>query len=299
MQNSNELTYSANESQSSSVKSLRDRIFSLIGMPMLFVLVTLAIVQAWLVKDYRFIDAEEGLGYWLGIGGGVLMLLLLLYPLRKHINALHFLGKINVLFRIHMVFGILGPTLIVLHTNFQLGALNSNVALFCMLIVATSGLMGRYLYFRIHSRLSGKKLTTLELQKQSLDSLRQLNEDLPNFNHLTDYLDRYKNEGHYFDHSMLGFIFSPWLRLKRFLIYRDLSSRCQASIKEHTSDKKQQKLLISRTQKNLKLYIFSVLRLAKLDLYQRTFSLWHVLHLPLFMMMLVTGIFHVIAVHMY
>ena len=40
-------------------------------------------------------------------------------------------------------------------------------------------------------------------------------------------------------------------------------------------------------------------RVAEFESYERLFSLWHVLHLPLFFMLLVAGIVHVIAVHVY
>ena len=40
-------------------------------------------------------------------------------------------------------------------------------------------------------------------------------------------------------------------------------------------------------------------RVAEFESYERLFSLWHVLHLPLFFLLLVAGIVHVIAVHVY
>jgi hypothetical protein len=46
-------------------------------------------------------------------------------------------------------------------------------------------------------------------------------------------------------------------------------------------------------------HIDSVRRVAELSTYERLFSLWHVLHLPLFFMLLVAGIAHVIAVNIY
>jgi hypothetical protein len=46
-------------------------------------------------------------------------------------------------------------------------------------------------------------------------------------------------------------------------------------------------------------HIDAVRRVAELSTYERLFSLWHVLHLPLFFMLLVAGIVHVIAVHVY
>jgi hypothetical protein len=38
---------------------------------------------------------------------------------------------------------------------------------------------------------------------------------------------------------------------------------------------------------------------AAFEAYERLFSLWHVLHLPLFFMLLIAGIVHVIAVNVY
>ena len=40
-------------------------------------------------------------------------------------------------------------------------------------------------------------------------------------------------------------------------------------------------------------------RVATFQAYERLFSLWHVLHLPLFFMLIIAGIVHVIAVHVY
>ena len=48
-----------------------------------------------------------------------------------------------------MVLGILGPTLIILHSNFKIGSLNSRLALFTMLVVVASGIVGRYLYSQV------------------------------------------------------------------------------------------------------------------------------------------------------
>jgi hypothetical protein len=46
-------------------------------------------------------------------------------------------------------------------------------------------------------------------------------------------------------------------------------------------------------------YLATARKVVQLNFYERLFALWHVLHLPLFVMMLITGIGHVIAVHMY
>ena len=91
------------------------------------------------------------------------MLLLLLYPLRKRIKKLKFLGPLPRWFRNHMIFGISAPIAALYHCNFSLGSLNSRIALYSALIVAGSGLIGRFIYRKIHHGLYGRKASLKEL----------------------------------------------------------------------------------------------------------------------------------------
>jgi hypothetical protein len=43
----------------------------------------LLLLAGWVSRDQRYLVAESGIGYWFGIIGGSMMLLLLIYPLRK------------------------------------------------------------------------------------------------------------------------------------------------------------------------------------------------------------------------
>jgi hypothetical protein len=132
-----------------------------------YVVVMFLIYAGWQQRPEWPMTAESGAGYALGIIGGSLMLLLMLYPLSKHFRVLRKIGSTRFWFRIHMLFGVLGPLCVLFHSGFQLGSLNSNIALFCMLIVATSGLIGRYFYTRIHHGLYGRKASLQELQQHS------------------------------------------------------------------------------------------------------------------------------------
>ena len=51
-----------------------------------YALLTLLIVAGYLLREYSPITPEAGIGYWLGIIGGSMMLSLLIYPLRKRIR---------------------------------------------------------------------------------------------------------------------------------------------------------------------------------------------------------------------
>ena len=39
--------------------------------------------------------------------------------------------------------------------------------------------------------------------------------------------------------------------------------------------------------------------MAQFSFYERLFGLWHILHLPIFFMMILSALVHVLAVHMY
>ena len=123
----------------------------------------LLVLVGWLQRDSQFFSAEDGLGYFLGIVAACCILVLLLYPLRKRWRPLRFLGRIKDFFRLHMVMGILAPVTALYHCNFQLGSLNSRVALFSALLVAGSGLIGRFIYAKIHHGLYGRRARLKEL----------------------------------------------------------------------------------------------------------------------------------------
>ena len=63
----------------------------------------------------NYITPESGLGYALGITGGVMMLIMLLYSLRKRAKSMREWGPIRYWFKTHMILGVLGPILILFH----------------------------------------------------------------------------------------------------------------------------------------------------------------------------------------
>ena len=122
------------------------------------------IVVGWLGRENSYLSAADGTGYALGIIGGVGMLLLMGYPLRKSLRSMQGWGPIKYWFQVHMILGVVGPVLVLYHANFSLGSTNSNLAMFSMIIVACSGLIGRHFYKKIHFGLYGHKATLKELR---------------------------------------------------------------------------------------------------------------------------------------
>ncbi len=249
----------------------------------------------------QYITPQTGVGYALGILGGSSMLLLLVYPARKRVRALGFLGTTKRWFQAHMVLGIVGPVLVLFHSNFGLGATNSNVALACMLVVSGSGLFGRYFYTRIHHGLHGRKASLAEL-KEYADKLRWVTTSVE---FLPDLVARIESEERAIVErcQRLPLLARPLvcatsvtLARRRLRRYVQQSLRASTANDRHCARK-------PRLRETASGYIDDRLsatrRVVEFAAFERLFSLWHALHLPLFLMLLVAGIVHVVAVHVY
>ena len=269
-----------------------------------YLLLSLLIILGWMLRDHGLINPEAGLGYWLGIAGGSSMLALLLYPVRKRIRWLHRLGATRHWFRMHMVLGLVGPLLILYHCNFSLGSFNSRVALYCMLLVAGSGIIGRYLYARIHRGLYGRKTSLRELQGELANSLEQsqgLAKLMPN---LVARLDALCSElqGDAYRQS-LGIGRSLRWTFTHVIVRWSLLRTARKDLREAATVNPIVARHRKRVYRSARRYVrdYTVLsgRMAQFSFYERLFGLWHVLHLPIFFMMILSALVHVLAVHMY
>jgi len=267
-------------------------------------LTVIACGLGWLFRDRELINPEDGLGYWLGIVGGSMMLVLLLYPLRKRIRALRFLGGTKEWFRMHMVLGVLGPLLVLFHSNFHLGSFNSRVALYCMLLVAGSGVVGRHIYAHIHNGLYGRKATLKEMREdltRSLETSKGLATLLPGLAAKLQALSG-QVQGDAVT-GRLGTTASILWTVKQYFVWASLLITAYRELKQQARNSPAIARGLPRLMKTSRLFIRRYVRLsgrvAQFTLYERMFSLWHVLHMPLFFMMIISALFHVLAVHMY
>jgi hypothetical protein len=279
---------------------LRGRNGALIG----YCLAALVIYVGWLGRDERNISAEEGLGYWLGIAGASLMALLFFYALRKRYRWLRFMGATKAWFHFHMVGGIIGPILILYHCNFQLGSLNSRVALYCTLLVPGSGIFGRYLYVQIHQGLSGHKTSLKELTRKIEESVEKWSAGNALVEDLRHHLIRLDEQVLTPPNTLLESILRPFVvawrtrwayvrlrwELRKKLIARAVVSPAVAQHK---------KRLEAAAQAYLRQHLRLVRKVAQFALYERLFSYWHIIHVPFFLMMITSAVVHILAVHMY
>lgn len=262
------------------------------------------IYAGWHNRAETYLTAESGAGYALGIIGASLMLLLMLYPLRKRARFMRHLGPVKYWFRTHMMLGIIGPVCILYHASFKLGSTNSNIALFCMVTVASSGLIGRYFYRKIHYGLYGRKATLKELLDDEalrkgrlagrLDSAPQIKQQLQA---IQTWEPRIERGVLYAGIRIILFALrSHWIQFRLLLLANRAIRSHGRNMNWRPDQLKRQRHL---TRRYLGEFFTAARRVAGFSFFERMFSLWHLLHMPLFIMMVISGIVHVIAVHMY
>lgn len=267
-----------------------------------FLLVTALLVWGYHFPTEQYITPQSGLGYALGIVGGSLMLLLMIYPARKRLPGLRAIGTTKLWFQIHMAFGVIGPVLILFHSNFRLGATNSNVALICMLVVAGSGLFGRYFYAHIHHGLHGRKASLAELRDYA-ERLRQVSTEV---SFLPELVDRIGAEEQVLVRrcertfvlarplaGALGTLFAR--RRLRAYVRRELKIGHVSGVQSPA----QRTRLRTVADDYIDSRLAATRRVVEFSAFEQLFSLWHALHLPLFLMLLIAGTVHVVAVHVY
>ena len=272
--------------------------------PLIFCLVALAIYVGWGMDLDNYMTPESGLGYWLGIVGGCLFLILLLYPLRKRSRWMRNLGPVRYWFRTHMILGLIGPVLILYHCNFHLGAVNSNVSLLAMALVVLSGIVGRYIYNKIHYGLYGKRFSLEELRIDKSITKERLDFTLNAMPELKQKLVEFESavltpKPNVRTSLLQMILLGISARRVYWSTYFAIPSTLQKLDQELGWTKDEFKTHKQELRAFIGAHLSTIVRIVQYQFFERLFAKWHVLHIPLFILLLVTGIYHVLAVHMY
>jgi hypothetical protein len=231
------------------------------------------------LPQHALLRPSGTIGLALGIAGALSMLGTLPYALRKRWRRLSNLGAVRGWLETHIFFGVVGPVLITFHTSFKFNGLIS-VAYWLMVLVWTSGFVGRYLYVRIPKTMRGVELSRAEVADH-LEAIRVRLALLPapaaveleRFQAaVTPRADR---------PSWINlFIGELHARLRFAVMRRRLR---ELGVEVDTLDA-MMRLAFERASLSR--------RLAHLERTRQVFELWHVFHRPL-----VFGLFAIVAVH--
>jgi len=117
-------------------------------------------------------------GHLLGIIGFFFMLLLLLYSVRKRFRFANRWGNLNTWLSAHIFLGSAGPALVLFHSAFKFSGIVS-IAVWSMVLVVVSGVVGKYIFTLIPRSLSGMELSRIELEAEEIGLTFEMRKILP------------------------------------------------------------------------------------------------------------------------
>jgi hypothetical protein len=126
--------------------------------------------------DYWALKPGGTRGYWLGVAGTALMVVMHVYSVRRRSRPLRRLGPLRAWLDFHIWCGIVGPLLIVLHSSFKVQGLVA-LSFWSMVAVSLSGVLGRYLYLQIPRRKSGDELSLAEAEEVDREMTARLRDE--------------------------------------------------------------------------------------------------------------------------
>ncbi|WP_237248584.1 hypothetical protein [Sideroxyarcus emersonii] len=276
------------------------------GWTLYIIVITLLMAAGFFISYDHLYKPGDNIGYNLGLTGGLMMLTLLIYPLRKRMGFMRNWSILPKWFKWHMIFGILGPAFIMFHSTFSIASVNAGVAMVCMLLVSGSGIFGRFFYTKIHHGLYGRKASLEQLQA-NLESKGDVKSILSFAPELEQKLRDFRNQAivsakpgkfDLWNFVKLGFRAKWYSRV----FVRELEDAMYANANEKQWNDAQMKRLddlFYQNERFIRTYLLTVRDLAQFSTYEKLFSLWHIFHVPLVYMLAFSAIWHVIAVHKY
>lgn len=282
----------------------------------IFILVVALVTLAgyFIVSPQKLYKPGDDIGYNLGLAGGLMMLALLLYPLRKRVKFLDKVGLLPTWFKWHMVLGILGPLTIIFHSTYHVyipflhpvGSVNAAVAMYCMFLVSGSGTFGRFFYTKIHHGLYGRQASVNEL-KAGLEASGDVKSKFSFAPEIESKLDVFRQEAEANAQAgKLGLLRFIAIGFRAALLSRSLVKELHGVMHAQAREKSftaaqihSMETMFAEYKELITSYIKAVRDASQFHTYERLFSYWHIFHIPLVYMMVFSGFYHVLAVHMY
>jgi len=161
--------------------------------------------------------------------------------------------------------------------------------------VYLSGIIGRYLYSKIHYGLGGSKARLSDVKESLMTAGKRIKS-----RRLERFTEKVMNHpssllGAWWDLTTFGWR-SRWLV---FRLRRDMNRKLKKMAKRESWKKDMLRKQRKSFRKQLQNYMVMLRKVALFSVYERFFSFWRHAHVPLLYLLLFSGVLHVIAVHMY
>lgn len=224
-------------------------------------------------------------GHSLGIIGTLLMVITETgYSVRKRTNWLNWAGPVRYWLSMHIVTGIVGPFMVLMHTGLQFRGL-AGVSFILSLIVVGSGFIGRYLYTALPRSITGVTTSKRSLEQEITavsQSLTQFEMQKPERVHelVTELSQRQTGRNPLL--TILGRSYYQW-RFQRTL------KRKLKQLDQMAAEQKQQLSQMLTRRRDLQR------QTEMLEAARRVMRLWHILHIPFGLTLFFSVGLHVVA----
>jgi len=217
-----------------------------------------------------------------------MMLFMLLYSLRKRTRIFGKWGHVRRWLDIHIYFGILGPTWVVLHTSFKVQGLVA-LSFWSMVAVALSGVFGRYLYLQIPRSIGGEELSGKEIEDLHASLASQLTAETGLGQEILAQLETEVAPRLNETSGLIGSLWSIFRDdLKRPFRIRKLKIEYQ---RKHKLSHQVLDRLFNLARRRADL----TRKMALLSQIQQIFHFWHVFHKPFAAIMYLIMLVHIIV----
>lgn len=246
--------------------------------------IVISLLYLFIAITYEEIPGASDLfGHGIGILGFILMLLTeTLYSLRKRSRSARW-GRMSSWLQFHIFTGLVGPYLVLLHSSWKFNGLAGMVMLMTVIIVV-SGFLGRYIYTSVPRNADGIEIEAAQLEQQ----IRIIENDLQAWlkTHPESYIalsNRLMRKRIYRGASLIfGRTFEEWnARIKWWKESRRMDKEARSQARQ-LNDLMIRERLIHR-------------QLSSIVLTRRFLSLWHVVHIPIGMVLFTAAFIHIVA----
>lgn len=216
-------------------------------------------------------------GHWLGIIGTLLMVMTeTLYSLRKRTRLLNRYGPVRWWLSFHIVTGLVGPFLVLMHTGLQFRGLAGLTALLTAVVVV-SGFIGRYLYTALQGGIRSSQISHQQLEMEAShiqQTITQLEVNKPaQVRAITRQLQAEYSQSSWWGHWRYG-------RALQHALH---------TLEKETAGQQRQLVQIRQQQDRLDR------QAARLGQTRWLFQFWHTVHIPIGLALFTAVAIHIIA----
>jgi hypothetical protein len=205
------------------------------------------------------------------------------YIAKKKYRALARFGRLKYWLEFHIFLCSLGPVMILYHTAFKFGGLVS-ISFWSMVAVVASGVIGRFIYIQIPRTIEGRELSLYEIQSMKGD----LQEILKEAYQLAETSNLH--------HAVAATVTMPQAAsgvlpgfIGRFFVEQKAINTAKKLLYAHNLSRSDVRKALTLVKNEITMNK----RIERLQMMQKLFKYWHVVHLPFALVMLVIMIIHV------